>query len=187
MSGEGVLVYHVSPWRRWLLWFVIGPMFLVFVIAAVFVPALDARILLTTGGFVFLVVMPFDWIARWTRLELSPSGIRLRQFGYTLDTPWTNILELRLCQGREGLVTKEPMTGKGPAVLASFRGIGVGRTRFYDAEQRELLGQRRFIPIEAFAWYLRHGKLAADISRFAPHLDVGMNTGPVSGGLHSAG
>lgn len=170
MSHPGTTIYHVNPWRRWLLWFVIGPFLIVFVAAAIFLPALDARVLLTTAGLVFLVVMPFDWIARWTRLELSPGGVRLRQFGYTLETQWTNIAELRLRQGREGFVTKEPMTGKGPMVLASFRKLGVGRTTFYDDEQRQLLGQRRFIPIEAFAWYLRHGKLADDISRFAPHL-----------------
>ncbi|HJT80651.1 MAG TPA: hypothetical protein VJ719_05590 [Chthoniobacterales bacterium] len=170
MRNAGTSVYHVSPWRRWLLWFVIGPFLLVFVLAAIFVPALDARVLLTTAGLVFLVVMPFDWIARWTRLELSPHGVRMRQFGYTLETPWTNIAEMRLRQGREGFVTKEPMTGKGAAVLSSFRGLGVGRTRFYDDEQRELLGQRRFIPIEPFAWHLRHGKLADDIARRAPEI-----------------
>ena len=161
-------------------------MLLVFILAAIFVPALDGRVLLTTAGLMFLVVMPFDWIARWTRLELSPAGVRVRQCGYTLETSWTNVVELRLGHGREGFVTKEPMTGKGPAVLAWFRGLGVGRTRFYDDEQRVLLGQRRFIPIEAFAWYLRRGKLAADIERFAPHLRVTTNNDPRSGGLQSA-
>ena len=40
----------------------------------------------------------------------------------------------------------------------------------YDAEQQTLFAELRFIPIEAFAWHLRHGELRADIARFAPHL-----------------
>jgi hypothetical protein len=40
----------------------------------------------------------------------------------------------------------------------------------YDAEQQHLLAERRFIPIEAFAWHLHQGRLREDIVRDAPHL-----------------
>jgi hypothetical protein len=163
-----ISVYHVSPWRRWMLWLVVGPILLFLMIASAFVPWQDAKVYLITAALLFLVLLPFDWLVRWTRLELSPNGVRLRQFAYTLDTAWSNIGNLSMVRGREGFVTKEPMSGKGAARLAAFRGPA-GMTLF-DREQRQLVGQRRFIPIEAFAWHIRHGNLGADIARFAPDL-----------------
>jgi hypothetical protein len=40
----------------------------------------------------------------------------------------------------------------------------------YTPSQQAALDQHRLIPIEAFAWHLRHGQLQAELERYAPHL-----------------
>ncbi|HEV2747584.1 MAG TPA: hypothetical protein VGW34_09840 [Allosphingosinicella sp.] len=124
------------------------------------------------AALLFLIVLPFQIIIDRTRLELSPQGARLRQAGYELAAKWSDIADIRLQRGREGLITAQPMRNGGAARLALFRGVGIPLIPLYDADQRQLLAERRLIPIEAFAWHLRHGALADDIAGFAPHLAV---------------
>jgi len=131
----------------------------------------EGKPLWITAALVFLIGLSFQIIIDRARLELSPDGARLRQTGYALKARWSDICELRLSPGREGFVTREPMQGRGAGLLASFRGVALTPGgQFYDPEQRELLSQRRFIPIEAFAWHLVHGNMGEDVARFAPHL-----------------
>lgn len=165
-----VRTYHVSPRRRWLIWYVLGPIILGLLIAGLAEGGDEGRALLITAGLVFVIGLPFQLIVDRARLELSPAGVRLRQAGYELRATWDDIADIRLDWGREGFVTREPMTCKGAARLAAFRFVGIPAAPFYDEEQRQLLAQRRFIPFEAFAWHLRRGAMAAEIARFAPQL-----------------
>ena len=165
-----VRTYHVGPVRRWLLWIVIGPILAFLLALGVSSDAADRPAFLLTAGLVFLIALPFHLIVGRTRLVLSPTGAHLWQAGYELAAGWDNIEDLRLTPGREGFVTREPMGGKGAARLARFRFVGARSASLDDDEQQRLLAERRLIPIEAFAWHLRHGEMREDIIRFAPHL-----------------
>ena len=172
LDDDVIWSYHVSPLRRWFLWFIFGPILLVLVLAWLLIDDPQAIAFLITAALVLLIALPFQWIIDRTRLELSSKKIWLRHFGFVLDTDWENVEGMRLDRGREGFITKTPLVGKGAERLARFRGPGAGAAQMYDPQERELLGQQRLIPIAPFAWHLRHGKLAADIARFAPHLNV---------------
>jgi hypothetical protein len=80
---------------------------------------------------------------------------------------------LSLRRGREGFIVRTPLEGAGAARFAALRGLGAFGAPLYDEEQRGLLGERRFIPIEAFAWHARHGTLAREVARLAPHVRIG--------------
>ena len=164
-----VRTYHVGPWRRWLLWFVLGPIIAGLLLLGAAGGWEEGRPFILTAGLVFLIGLPFQLIVDRARVELSPDGVCLRQTGYTLKAEWSDIVDLSLERGRQGFITREPMDGSGAARLANFRHVGLPGAPLYDEEQRRLLAERRFIPIEAFAWHLRRG-MAEDIVRFAPHL-----------------
>lgn len=162
-------VYRVSPWRRWVLWYTMGPILLFFLICAAVAPA-SAEPLLLCSALMILIAAPIEWIIRRTKLVLNAEGVVLRQAGYRLETSWANVIRLRLDRGREGFILASPLEGKGAHRLASFRGASMNGAPMYDGEQQQLLAERRFIPFEAFAWHLRRGRLRADLEDFAPHL-----------------
>ena len=51
---------------------------------------------------------------------------------------------------------------RGASRLASVRGLVYYGEPAYDEQQRELMGERRVIPIDAFGSHLRHGPMIAD-------------------------
>lgn len=136
----------------------------------------DRQALVATAGILLLIGLPFQLLIDRTRLELSAEGVQLRQTGYKLQASWDDIAELRLERGREGFVTNKPITSSGAKLLAAFRAAGMPGAPLYDARQQALLAEQRFIPIEAFAWHLRHGKLYSDITRLAPQLPQPLDT-----------
>ncbi|MBP8297059.1 MAG: hypothetical protein KAX84_13175 [Burkholderiales bacterium] len=166
-------VYHVGPWRYLWLWLVFGPLALIFLALGLFSEQPGERAPLLIGGALWLLV-PFmvTLLVRMARLEISARGVRLRQIGYRLEAAWPDVAALRLDRGREGFVTARPVGGRGAGLLAAAgRAIPRAGAQFYDDEQQRLLDEHRLIPIEAFAWHLRHGQLRADIARFAPNLE----------------
>ena len=126
--------------------------------------ALTATFILACACLLYLVL-------RFSRLELSETGIKLYQIGYTLETAWDNVAALYDVGGAEGLVLHRPMRCRGASVLRGFRNTSIGGgLRFYNVEQVELLADRRFIPIEAFAHWLKRGRLRHDLVCRAPSL-----------------
>ncbi len=174
-TDREILVYHVAPLRRYLVWAIFGPFAAIMAVAgATSTKGGDQLAGWFLAGFLLLLGMGVHWLVSRARLELSTTGVKLRQFGYMLETPWTNVEMLRMDKGQEGFVTREPMKSRGAAHLSSFRGVafGMGRTPIYDRTARELLYQQRYIPIEAFAWHVRHGQLGDDLKRLAPHVQT---------------
>ncbi len=172
MNDSEIRIYHISPLRRSLLAIVVGPIILVMLLFGLyFFNSSEGKASLATAGLIFLIMLPFQWLLYRTKLTVSAAGVSLKQTGGTLQAPWNEIIRIRIDKGREGFVTSVPMTGSGAELFARFRGIGQrGSAATYDDEQRALLEERRFIPIEAFGWYLRRGTLFDDIVRFAPQL-----------------
>ena len=113
-------------------------------------------------GFVMLLIL------RRTRLECSPNGVELHQFGYKLETDWDNVAHLHDGPGPRGLVLHRPMNSVGARTLADHRDVRINNTNFYTDEQIRLLAEQRFVPIDAFAHSLSRGQLRSDLLRYAP-------------------
>ena len=162
-------IYHVGPWRRAIPWMVFGPMLVLAAGLWVFADSVENR---SVGALVFailtLLVLGLHALISCARLELTAEGVRLRQIGMNLAARWIDVAGLRLDRGHEGFVTRRPIGGSGAANLAAVRGLGWYFIPIYNKEQQAVMADRRWIPIEAFAWHLRHGRLRADIARLAP-------------------
>lgn len=168
MSANAVRSYKISPLRRSVLWWVLGPFILMALLFITFAPANQKGV----GIALLLVMSPFlawgHWYMGRVRLELSAQGVTQRHGSLILTAPWTLIERLRVDAGREGFVTREPLEGKAADRLARYSGIWIGGVPHYDPEQQQLMAERRFIPIDPFAYLLRDGRLLADLDEFAP-------------------
>lgn len=130
-----------------------------------------------TAGVAVVAIMlaglaAWEWLVARTYVALTPAGVELHQLGMQMRAAWPDVAELSVRRGREGFVVREPLEGAGAARFAALRNVGAFGAPLYDDEQRALLQERRFIPIEAFAWHLRYGTLAQQVARLAPHVRV---------------
>jgi hypothetical protein len=161
--------YHVGPWRRALPWLIFGPFLLLALGACVFGKTAEDR---SAGGILIAILTPIAFgthaLISYARLELNAEGVRLRQIGMNMSAPWSNIAGLRLERRREGFVTHNPMTGAGAGRLAALRGYGYAGAAMYNEEQQAAMAERRWIPIEAFAWHIRRGRLRQHLESLAP-------------------
>lgn len=129
--------------------------------------------MLAAGALAGVIAIP-SLVLVWCkpRLVLSAAGVVRDDFGYRLESPWENIAELRLVPGSEGFVLRAPMAS--PAArrfsAATRTRLAPAAVRLYPPEVLGLIAQDRFIPIEAFAYWLRRGDLARDIAARAPWL-----------------
>lgn len=127
-----------------------------------------------TGIMVTAIFAPLILVLAWwyPRLVITPDTIERHNVGYTLRTPWGNVARIRLARGSEGLILRGPMEERGAyrfAKAATFR-FGIETASLYDRDVLELIRQRRFIPLEAFYYWFKHGMLRYEIERYAPWL-----------------
>ncbi len=162
-------VYHVSPWRQLVPWILFMPLAVPLAITALLVDAASDRAGLWFLSIAFTTVtLGIFWMIRRARLDIGPDGVVLRQIGFRFESPWSNIVAMRVDRGHESFVTAAPVAGKGASTVAAAASIAP--YAMYDAAQQSLLDEHRLIPIEAFAWHLRNAMMAREIRRFAPHL-----------------
>jgi hypothetical protein len=114
----------------------------------------------------------WEWLVTRTRLVLTAQGLELHQLGMRLDAAWADVETLELRRGREGFVVRTPLEGAGAARLATLSSLGALGTPLYDDRQRALVGERRFVPIEAFARHAHRGTLLNEVTRLAPHVRI---------------
>ena len=172
-ADSPIVTYHISPWRLWVTTGVFIALGVVLLVCAAYSTAEpEARNAFTVAAlFILACACLLYLVLRFTRLELSGTGIKLYQIGYTLETAWDNVAGLYDVRGAEGLVLHRPMPCRGAAVLRGFRNTSIGGgLRLYNVEQAQLLADRRIIPIEAFAYWLKHGRLRHDLVCRAPSL-----------------
>lgn len=158
--------YRLRGWRRWLMWWMFAPLLaggLLLVISGDAGAGAAGAVLMLVAS---AVLAGWEWIWRRTTLELTPAGVRLRQIGYTLETPWSNIAGFHAEAGHEGFVLAKPLNTADARRLAFFGSLS-GQ---YATDQMGWITERCFIPIEAFGWHLRQGALAIDVAARAPHL-----------------
>jgi hypothetical protein len=164
-------VYHISPLRLWLA----PAIFVILAIATPVIVAYDVSLSKSRnagiyGGVFFLALgVGMYLLLRYTRLVLSAEGINLYQFGYKLETTWSNVANLYDMPGAQGLVLHSPMDCRGAEVFGAARKVG----GLFNEEQMQFIAERRFIPIEPFAYWLKKGKLRDDLIRHAPALGNG--------------
>jgi hypothetical protein len=164
-------VYPFNPVRRWMIRLLCAPFIVGGPAIVIFCKPEDRVGSSVLAGFLILFGIGFYWLLSRGRLEVSPAGVELRLLGYMLETPWANVQRLRMDRGQEAFVTETPMTCYGAVRLAA---TGAGAA--YDSTARSLMSERRYIPIEAFSWHLRH-QLGDDLRRFAPHLQPSLDAG----------
>ena len=170
-------VFLVAGWRRWLMPVVFGTMAAGGLLLMLVDEPGTRGAGVVVAALMLLAAAFGEWLIRFTRLALSAEGIELRQLGYRLQTPWSNVAGFHGRYGRQGFVLHAPLTGKGPDKLAFASALRINGTPMYDDTQRSLLAQRRFIPIEAFAAHLRSGTLVEAVRRHAPALAEAMRDG----------
>jgi hypothetical protein len=164
-------VYHISPLRLWL----VPGMLIIIAIFILALPYLEpdapdtGNFIIYIGIFFLVFAAVMYLIMRYTRLVLSSEGVKLYQFGYKLETAWSNVANLYDMPGAQGLVLHRPMDCRGAKVFGAFRNVG----ELFNEEQIQLIAERRFIPIGPFAYWLKHGQLRDDLIRRAPALGNG--------------
>lgn len=123
--------------------------------------------MLVVGVFISLLTSPIlALVTFYVKLLLFEDGLILRQLGYTLSTRWSNVVEFDATKGREGFVLREPIEDKGAYQLARLVGQSAGMNNsMYRGGRPDLVAERRFIPIEPFGFWVRHGKLLDDIEK----------------------
>lgn len=175
VAAEKKTVYHISPLRLWLvpgMFIILAVFFLAVVVSDSNSPDKgNAGIYIVIFFFAFAAIMYL--ILRFTRLMLSADGIKLYQLGYKLETDWDNVAYLYDASGGEGLVLHRPMVCRGARTLSRFRNVEVEGANVYGDEQIQCIAEHRFIPIEAFAYWLKKGQLRDDLIRHAPALNNG--------------
>lgn len=167
----GAARYRLRGWRRWLMW-------------AMFAPMLGGGLVLLAlggdgaiGGAVLTVVAgsvlgAWEWLWRRTLLELSADGLRLRQLGYTLEAPWSDVAGFHAAAMAQGFVLAQPIDTPGARRLAAAAAYAGPQ----DPQRSRWIGERRYIPVDAFAWHLHHGTLVAEVAARAPHLEAPMRS-----------
>jgi len=170
-------VYRLSPRRRALLygsWALFGLPLLIGGIVT------GEQGLLFAGFLVSAIMLPLMmWVDLSAKLIVSAEGIETRQVGARLQSSWANVAGLRLVPGSEGFVLRAPMSGRGAQRFAGAAHVRIRGAALYDESRLQLIDELRFIPIEAFAYWLKRGDLREILARVAP--DLATRTDPAGG------
>lgn len=145
------------PVRRWLLWIIFGALALFFLALLLFATdsaserqgfAVAIAIMLAIG----LAVTPLVW---YPRVEVSESGIRVRQVGWSVSAPWEHIAAVWASSPGRGLITREAATMRGKGWL--WFGL---RWQHLGSFSRDVQAfYEHYVPLEPFWHYFRRGEL----------------------------
>jgi len=173
VADKNQTVYRLGPVRLWL---VPG----IFVIIGLFfgtLPVFDPNVPDNSKNFAFIAGIAMLVFAavmyvilRRTRLVLSAGGVSLYQFGYTLETDWENVASLNDYSGEEGLILHRSMDCLGAKKLSDKRYAEIRGANLFNDEQIQLIAEHRLIPLNAFSYSLKKGRLREDLLRRAPAL-----------------
>jgi hypothetical protein len=103
---------------------------------------------------------PFVWRIR---LRLGPSGIRASAPLCVLEATWDNVEHFYRCGTHAGIVTRRPLTGKGPERLRK----SLLSLNPYDAQENEWLQENRYIPLRGFEHAVKNGAVERAVAAWA--------------------
>jgi hypothetical protein len=112
-----------------------------------------------------LIYLPFVFRIR---LHLTPQGVCARAPLCHLETPWSNIERLYRCGKQAGFVTREPLTGKGPARLADTR----DSYTYCDPSEAEWIRLHRYIPLRGFEHAVKSGAVERAVAAWGAGVPV---------------
>ncbi len=121
---------------------------------------------------VFLCMAPtlaiLFFCAWFPRIIVGPDGLRFRgAIGFSSQLiPWTNVERLRLKPSGEGVILREPLQTRAAAHWKNWTGVAFMGARFFDDEEQKYIDQQRYVQIQPFAFWLRHGDLATQIAHY---------------------
>jgi hypothetical protein len=107
---------------------------------------------------------------------VGPEGIKIRGVDglNSLTIPWSNIERIRLKGNGEFLLLREPLETRSAKNLPYWAGVRYMGARFFDDEQLQYIAERRWVGLQPFAFWIRHGDMGDQIARYAPALADGM-------------
>ena len=70
--------------------------------------------------------------------------------------------------GREGIILREPLQSRAAKSWANWSGLSYMGARFFDDEQKFYIDRQRYVPLLAFAYWLRHADLLAQLTGHLP-------------------
>jgi hypothetical protein len=167
-------VYHLNTVRLLALpvvWALLTALLLLpFLTATGLDPAEDAALLLG-AAVVTLILLPIFAITWQSRLVLTAQGIAHHQLGYTVRSPWANLVALDLSAGRQALTLGEPGCSsrllRWASLAMAFAMPDWAEGLYGDVDA---LAQGRLIPLAPFMSHWKQGPLHADLLRWAPHV-----------------
>ncbi len=173
MNRPDSRTYRISPLRFSLIG--LPAVFVVGLLGVLGIATSDAALLIA-ALLVAMIFAPLIFIVWRTRLILSSEGVDLRQLGYRLTTSWSNVAAVDGTPGRQGFVLRYPLESRGAYRLAGMVDVqvvsgGVAMAT-YQGGRPDLVVQRRFIPFEAFGYWLSRGDLESTIRGFAPDVEM---------------
>jgi hypothetical protein len=164
-------VYRLSPLRR------------VILDGLALAMLLPPVVILILGGkatwpaiIIFLCFSPtlaiLFFCAWYPRIIVGPDGLRFRgAIGFSSQLiPWTNVERLRLKPSGEGVILREPLQTRAAAHWKYWTGVTFMGSKFFDDEEQRYIDEQRYVQIQPFAFWLRHGDLAAQIAHYAPQV-----------------
>ncbi len=114
---------------------------------------------------VALILGPIAYVAAWRypRLVLREEGIELQQLGWRVSTTWENVAQI-VRSPSPGLILREPLEGRGATTLAASNRF----VAFYGPMGDALVRERRWFPLDPFAYWMDRGDLSQQLSQHAP-------------------
>lgn len=180
---DKIKVYIVSPSTRIKIYVVMGILLLSMPVFAVYAVYTKPSALLFDGAeflFVFFnllmggaAVLTYVTLVG-SRLTISPDGIEFYTFGYSIISPWANIIGYGSLGPRlEGLILKRPLTTAGFVTYGPLLDAIVSLLAIAANQPAALMPDEdilKVIPIDRFDTHWQYGEIGEQIRHYAPHL-----------------
>ncbi len=168
--------FKLSPIRLWFAGSVV-----VFLAAIPFLLVIGAILhpesnFLMAAGILAVIMLPFagflGFCVWYPTLFVGPAGVTVRGcLGFsTVVLPWENIERLRLSPATEALILRNPLEDRLANKLRNWAGTTMAGAPLFNDEQRQLIAEGRYVPVEPYAWWFEHGELLNTIRQFSPAL-----------------
>lgn len=166
--------FKISPRRRLILLTTAGFFISIPTLLAISSIITKDSSIAAAAGIVLCIMLPFAaymfFCAWYPRLKVCSDGLELRGIiGFApFKVRWEQIERIRLLPGSEAFILNQAIQTRASKQWANWSGVSYRGAPMYDQEQRELINQARYVPFEAFAWWLENGSLLQTLKNHIP-------------------